>query len=146
MRVLALILGRWPLYLSQGPAAEMVSVVHFPVTLYRTRNPLRSWSGNGAKGSRSARRSDVGDTTTSVSGLGAAEVGRNASLPSAKPLVGSSAPWGGEKRKLSPDGVVMLSVRGLNVVLPAYDMAVTISGDARKFIVSGFPSLRPRKL
>ena len=40
----------------------------------------------------------------------------------------------------------MLSVKGLKVVLPAYAIAVTISGDARKFIVSGLPSLRPRKL
>ena len=88
----------------------------------------------------------MGETTTSVEGDGAADVGRNSGFPVSKPEAGSSAPVGGEKRKGAPDGVVIVSVRGLNVVLPAYDMAVTISGDARKFMVSGFPSLRPRKL
>ena len=64
MRVLALMLGRWPLYLSQGPAAEMVSVVHWPLTLYRTRRFSSSPDGKGAKGSRRARRSEVGDIMT----------------------------------------------------------------------------------
>ena len=81
-----------------------------------------------------------------VERLGAADVGRNAGLPSSKPEAGSSAPVGGEKRNTWPVGVVMLSVKGLKDVLPAYDIAVTISGDARKFMVSGLPSLRPRKL
>lgn len=88
----------------------------------------------------------MGDTTTCVEGEGAADVGRNAGLPSSKPERGSSAPEGGEKRNSAPEGVVRLSVRGLKVVLPAYDIAVTISGDARKFMVSGLPSFRPRKL
>jgi hypothetical protein len=39
----------------------------------------------------------------------------------------------------------MLSVKGLKVVVPANAIAVTISGEARKFIVSGLPSFRPRK-
>jgi len=119
MRVLAEILGKWPLYFSQGPAAEMVSVVHFPVTLYRTLRPERSWEGKGAKGSRRARRSEVGETTTGVSGEGAPAVGRKAGLPTSKPEGGSSAPVGGEKRKDDPEGVVMVSIRGLKLVLPA---------------------------
>ena len=81
--------------------------------------PCRSWSGKGANGSRSARRSDVGETTTCVEGDGAPDVGRNSGFPISKPEAGSSAPVGGEKRKGVPDGVVIVSVKGLKVVLPA---------------------------
>ena len=53
-------LGRWPLYFSQGPAAEMVSVVHQPRTLSRTR---RGGSvgvlGKGGKVERVARRAEA---------------------------------------------------------------------------------------
>lgn len=101
--------------------------------------------GNGEKGSRRARRSEVGETTTSVEGLGAADDGKKAGLPSSNPERGSSAPEGAEKRNSEPDGVLMLSVNGLKVVVPANAIAVTISGEARKFIVSGLPSFRPRK-
>lgn len=118
IKVLVLIFGRWPLYFNHGPAAEMVSVVHFPVTLYRTRRPERSPDGKGAKGSRRARRSDVGETMTGVEGEGAPAVGRKSGFPISKPPCGSSAPVGGEKRNSLPDGVVILSVKGLKVVLP----------------------------
>lgn len=37
--------------------------------------------------------------------------------------------------KLPPFGAGIESIIGLKVVLPAYDMAVTSSGEARKFIV-----------
>lgn len=40
----------------------------------------------------------MGETTTSVEEDGAADIGKNAGLPSAKPEAGSSAPKGGEKR------------------------------------------------
>ena len=53
----------------------------------------------------------------------------------ANPRLGSSEPKGGEKRNGSPDGVGIESVIGLNVVLPSYDIAVTSSGEARKFMV-----------
>ena len=106
---------------------------------------MKSLEGKGAKGSRRARRSEVGDTTTCVDGEGAADEGRKSGFPTSKPDAGSSAPLGAEKRNSAPDGVVMLSVKGLKLVEPAYDMAVTISGEARKFMVSGLPSFRPRK-
>lgn len=88
----------------------------------------------------------MGETTTSVEGEGDPDVGRKAGLPTSKPPVGSSEPVGGENRKGSPEGVVRVSVKGLKDVDPAYDIAVTISGEARKFMVSGLPSFRPRKL
>ena len=44
-----------------------------------------------------------------------------------------------------PEGVGIVSVSGLKVVLPVYDIEVTISGEARKFIVQGLPSFRPLK-
>ncbi len=56
---------------------------------------------------------------TGVDGEGTPGVGRKSGLPRAKPLDGSSEPWGGEKRKGLPDGVGMESVNGLNVVEPA---------------------------
>ena len=139
-------LGRCPLYLSHGPAAEMVSVVHCPFTFTSTRRPESSLLGKGGKGSRRARRVEAGSIFTSTEGSGTPGVGRSSGLPSAKPAVGRSEPLGGEKRKEVPEGVGMVSVSGLKVVLPAYVRAVTSSGDARKFIVAGFPSLRPRKL
>src|ERR1051326_1866170 len=102
----------------------MVCVVHCPLTLNRTRRLSRSWSGNGSNGSRIARREDVGDTTTSTDSSGTAELGRKSGFPSAKPALGRSKPFGGENLNGAPEGVGILSVIGLNVVDPAYDMAV----------------------
>ena len=73
-------------------------------------------------------------------------VGAKSGFPSAKPADGRSIPEGGEKWNGLPEGVSMASINGLKVVLPANDIAVTISGEARKFIVDGFPSFRPLKL
>src|SRR5262245_19529666 len=61
-------LGRCPLYASHGPAADIVSVVHFPATLTSTLRPVSSPRGNGGKASSSARRSDVGEMATVTSG------------------------------------------------------------------------------
>lgn len=80
---------------------------------------MRSCGGKGGKGSSRARRSEVGDTTTSVLGSGGLEVGRRDGSPWAKPEDGSSGPRGGEKRKGVPEGVGRVSVIGLKVVLPA---------------------------
>lgn len=44
-----------------------------------------------------------------------------------------------------PLGVVIVSVIGLNDSLPLNAIAVTIEGDARKFMVLAFPSLRDLK-
>ena len=70
----------------------------------------------------------------------------NSGLPWAKPANGRPSPEGGENWNGLPEGVGRVSVSGLKVVLPAYDIAVTISGEARKFIVDGLPSFRPLKL
>lgn len=68
-------LSRWPLYLSQTPAAEIVSVVHLPLTLYRTLSPVSSLSPNGVNGSSKARRSEVGEMAISASGEGLSSPG-----------------------------------------------------------------------
>ena len=85
IRVLFEMFSRWPLYFSQEPAAEMWSVVHFPLTLKRTFNPFRSVLPNGSKGSRRARREEVGETTTGVEGEGVESLGKSARFPSSKP-------------------------------------------------------------
>lgn len=46
-------------------------------------------------------------------------VGWKSGLPAAKPEEGRSRPFGGWKRNGLPDGVVIVSVSGLKVVLPA---------------------------
>ena len=97
----------------------MVSVVHCPLTLYSTLNASSSPLGNGAKGSKTAKRSEVGETLTGALGSGTPAVGMNAGLPCANPADGRSEPWGGEKRNSEPSDVGMVSVRGLKVVLPA---------------------------
>ena len=53
-----------PLYLSQGPAAEMWSVVHLPLTLMRILMSVRSVPIHLSKGERSCSLSEVGDTST----------------------------------------------------------------------------------
>lgn len=58
---------------------------------------------------------------------------------------GRSSPRGGENLNVPPDGNGMESVIGLNVSFPENAIAVTIVGDARKFIVSLLPSFRDRK-
>lgn len=66
--------------------------------------------------------------------------------PLANPAAGSSCDVGGENLNGFPEEVVIVSVRGLNEREPPKAMAVTISGEARKFMVLGFPSLREAKL
>lgn len=119
---------------------------------------------NGSKGSSSASREELGETTTGVDGDGAEFPGTKASLPGSKPCEGSSGPEGGENLKGFPEGVGRVSVMGLKDMSPEYIIAVTIcvvyergvdqgrvslrnstSGDARKFIVCELPSLRARK-
>lgn len=66
--------------------------------------------------------------------------------PDVNPVKGRSCPVGGENLKDSPEGSGNESVIGLNDKLPEKAMAVTTVGDARKFIVYRFPSLRDLKL
>ncbi len=63
-----------------------------------------------------------------------------------KPLGGRSSPDGGENLKDPPDGRGIESVIGFNYSLPENAMAVTTVGEAKKFIVWLFPSLRDLKL
>lgn len=55
-------------------------------------------------------------------------------------------PIGGEKRKDSPEGSGIESVAGLKESFPENAIAVTIVGEARKFIVRRFPSFLDLKL
>jgi hypothetical protein len=59
---------------------------------------------------------------------------------------GRSSPDGGENLKDSPVGSISVSVTGLNESFPENAIAVTIVGEAKKFIVSRLPSLRALKL
>jgi hypothetical protein len=61
------------------------------------------------------------------------------------PADGRSCPEGAENRKVSPDARGKESVIGLNDSFPENAMAVTIVGEARKFMVRRFPSLRDLK-
>lgn len=61
------------------------------------------------------------------------------------PSDGRSCPLGGENLNCSPDGRGIESVTGLKDSLPENAIAVTIVGEARKFIVVGFPSFRDLK-
>jgi hypothetical protein len=62
-----------------------------------------------------------------------------------KPAEGRWSPDGGENLKAWPFGRGMLSVMGLKDSFPENAMAVTVVGDARKFMVFRFPSLRALK-
>ena len=55
-----------PLYLSQGPAAEMWSVVHFPLTLIRILMSVRSVPIHLSNGDRSWSLSELGETSTTT--------------------------------------------------------------------------------
>lgn len=66
--------------------------------------------------------------------------------PPVNPAEGRSRPDGGENLKDPPEGSGRESVIGLNDSLPENAIAVTIIGDARKFLVNRLPSLRALKL
>ena len=80
---------------------------------------MNSESGKGEKGSRSAKRVELGSTTTSTEGSGMPGVAKKSGFPSAKPPDGRSSPFGGENLNGEPpDGEGMVSVMGLKVVDP----------------------------
>ncbi len=62
------------------------------------------------------------------------------------PEGGKRSPEGGENLKGWPEGVGMVSVIGLKLSEPEKAIAVTSSGEARKFMVRKLPSLRALKL
>lgn len=66
--------------------------------------------------------------------------------PSANPEGGRSCPEGGLNLNDFPEGSVNESVIGLKESFPENAIAVTIVGEARKFIVRLLPSLRDLKL
>ncbi len=57
-----------------------------------------------------------------------------------KPWPGNSSPFGGVNLNSSPVGVLIESVIGLKFESPEYIIAVTISGEVKKFIVFLLPS------
>lgn len=66
-------------------------------------------------------------------------------LPCVKPSVGKSCPAGGANLNCLPEGRIKASVIGLNDSFPENAIAVTMVGEARKFMVNLFPSLRDLK-
>ena len=66
--------------------------------------------------------------------------------PGVKPLAGSCDPVGGENLKGLPFLSVRVSVNGLKDSFPENAIAVTISGEQRKFMVLLFASFRALKL
>jgi len=66
--------------------------------------------------------------------------------PGVNPVDGRSWPEGGKNLNDSPDGRVRESVWGLKESLPENDIAVTMVGDARKFMVLLLPSFLDLKL
>ena len=48
--------SRCPRYFSQGPAIEMWSVVHLPLTLISSGSPVKSRPSHAGKGCRRCRR------------------------------------------------------------------------------------------
>jgi hypothetical protein len=172
--VFSAMLLRCPLYLSHGPAAEICtaqeylrrarhkasrrtsSVVHFPLTRKRHRTSLNSKGSPlsicrcvqcGLNGSSFSSLEEEGSIAISTDGSGCAvSTGRKAGSPWEKPRVGSSSATGGSKRKGLPSEPISSSVIGLKERRPAKAMAVTMSGEVRKFIVLMLPSFRPLKL
>lgn len=67
-------------------------------------------------------------------------------IPAVNPVEGNLSPDGGSNLNGLPSAPINESVIGLKLSLPENAMAVTISGEARKFIVCLLASLRPLKL
>jgi len=65
--------------------------------------------------------------------------------PTANPAEGRSSPVGGKNLKGSPEGSVSVSIMGLKESFPENAIAVTIVGEAKKFMVKRLPSLRDLK-
>ena len=61
------------------------------------------------------------------------------------PDCGKSLPWGGWNLNSLPFGNSIESVTGLKFISPEYIMAVTISGEVKKFMVFLLPSFLARK-
>lgn len=138
------ILSRWPRYFNQGPAAEMWSVVHFPLTLIRIVISSKSFPSHLSKGVNNWSLCDLGSTSTATlepSFTGCTYV----SWPGSKPLLGSSSPKGGVSLNFFPSQLVSWSVKGLKSSDPAMLKAVTNSGEVTKQWVAGLASLRPVK-
>lgn len=64
MNMLFEILSKWPRYLSHGPAAEIWSVVHFPLTLIKTVKSVKSFPFQTSNGSSNCKRWLFGSTFT----------------------------------------------------------------------------------
>ena len=139
IRQLLEILSKCPRKRNQGPAIEMWSVVHFPKALISNFAPVRFSPFHGAKGVNSSKRSELSLTSTETPEPSV----KGAKYPlsfTSKPLGGSSTPVGASRRTSSPFSLISVSVIGLKSSLPEMAIAATISGEATKAYVLGFPS------
>ena len=120
------ILSRCPLYLNQGPAIEIWSVVHFPCALINNLASL-IYLPIGKKGSKSCNLSDFGLTET-ISLLPSNSGSIYPESSQSNPSLGNSTPTGGSSITSSPNSLINLSFVGSKSNLPAIAIAATISG------------------
>ena len=117
----------------------MWSVVHLPKALINNFAFKIFSPSHGLKGSKSCNLSDVLLTETWIFDP-SLEGARYPASSTSKPLGGSSHPVGSSSVTFSPLEFINESVRGLKSNLPEIAMAATISGEATKAWVFGFPS------
>ena len=138
------ILSKCPRKRNQGPAIDMWSVVHLPKALISSFAPKRFCPSHGTNGVSNCKRSESLLTTTETPEPSA--TGAKYPLSStSKPLGGSSIPVGASRRTSSPSSLISASFIGLKSSLPEMATAATISGEATKACVFGFPSARLEK-
>ncbi len=138
-------LSKCPLKRNHGPAIDMWSVVHFPLALISNLAPVRFSPSQGAKGVSNWRRSESSRTLTLIP-LPSSGGAKYPLSSASKPWGGSSCPVGGSKRTSSPSELMRVSCSGSKSKRPEIATAATISGEATKAWVFGFPSLRLEKL
>ena len=116
-----------------------------PLALISSLRSVISAPSQASKGVRSCRRLEAGSTLISTAPPSIAGAWYPLSFTS-KPFSGSSTPLGSSSLTSSPFSFFRVSVRGLKLRSPAIAIAVTISGEATKEWVLGFPSFRLAKL
>ena len=99
---------------------------------------------HAANGESNCKRSESGLTSTLIPLPSSAGAWYPLSSTS-NPPSGNSSPLGGSNLICSPSLFVNVSVIGLKSNLPAIAIAATISGEATKACVFGFPSARLAK-
>ena len=122
----------------------MWSVVHLPCALISSLAPLRFCPSQGLKGVNSWSLSELSLTTTCTEDPSSTGSRYPLSLTS-KPEGGNSNPVGGSNFTSSPSWFINVSFIGLKSKRPEIATAATISGEATKAWVLGFPSARFEK-